>query len=136
MIPLVLLEDAEEHFGAPAQLACFSFPAWEMARHHQAGLRDATKLPFYQFGAAQCGVQIFFRVRTATTASPLGKRQFLKPAQGQQEPIVIDRDQRIAADPLPHPPGHNARKRIVRAPADERMEKIVRMVSIAIELDQ
>ena len=80
--------------------------------------------------------QIVLRVRAGKTLPQLLERQFLKPPQREQEPVIIDRGQRIAADSILHPQRHDPRQRVVRAASDERMEKIMRVIAFAVELDQ
>ena len=125
MIRLVSLEDAEEDFRTPTQLARFALAARQVARHHQTSLRHPAELPFHQLRTAQRRVQVLFRFRPPKTVFPLRERQLLEASQGEQETVVVDCDQRVAADPVLHPPGHDARKRVVRAPPDEGVKKVV-----------
>src|SRR5205814_5016269 len=66
----------------------------------------------------------------------LRQRQFLEPPQGQEEPVIVDRHQRVATDAVLHSQGDDPRKRVVRASADEGMEKVMCASSFAIQLDQ
>ena len=136
MVPFVLLEHAEEHLRTPAQLPRLALPAREIPRHHQPSLRDAAKLPFHQLRSAQCRVQIVLCFGAAKTTLPLRERQFLKAAEREKKTIIVDRDEGVAADPILHPPGDDSRECVVRASADERVEKIMRMFAFAIQLDE
>src|SRR4051794_7875583 len=103
-----------------------------MARHHQTSLSDAAELPLHQFGMVQGRSQIFFGIGAGKAALPIFEREFLKFSQGEKKSIIVDRDERISANPLFHPQRDHARERIIRAPADQRMEKEMAIVAVAI----
>src|SRR6266513_808850 len=68
--------------------------------------------------------------------SKLLQRHLLKPPERQQKSVVIYRNQRVAADPFLHAPGDDTREGIICAAANQRMEKIMRVIGSAIKLDE
>ena len=76
-------------------------------------------------------MQIFFRAFAFKTHPPIFQRHFLKRPQRQQETVIVDRDQGVAADLLPHPPRHDARKGVVGTAPNEGMKKVMRVIRFA-----
>src|SRR4029434_2334784 len=113
MIRLVRLEHTKNRFRAPMHLSAGALLTWVIARHHQSGLSDAAELPLYQFGSAQSQAQIFSRAFALETDPPIFQRQFLEPANREQESRVVERDECVTATSILHPPGDDAGKRVV-----------------------
>src|SRR5205085_12106355 len=118
-------EDSEQNLRAPAQLLLLALLARQIARHHQSGLDHAAELPFHQFGAAQCGTEIVLRVFARKAIPQDTERQFLEASQSQKKSVIVDGRERVAADMISDAKGYDAGKCVVRAPANQRMERIV-----------
>ena len=99
MIRFVLLRAREKALPNSSVICCVlrSRPG-KLPRHHQSGLGDAAELPFHQFRSAQGRAQILLRAFALETEPPIFQRHFLEPPQGEEKTVVIDRDQRVAAD--------------------------------------
>src|SRR5436853_5775299 len=100
-------------------------------RHHQSSLGDATELPFYQFASAQGQAQILLRAFALETEAPVFQRKFLKPPESKEKAGVINGDERVTAAAVLHSPGHDPPKRVISAPSDEGVEKVMRKIVIA-----
>src|SRR5437879_2452682 len=125
MIRLVRFQYSKNCFRAPVHLFPRALMTGVIAWNHQSGLGDATELPLHQLGSAQSQAQILLRAFALETKPPILQRKFLEPPQRKEEAGVVDGDEGVAAAAVFHPPGNDARKRVIRTAANEGMEKIM-----------
>src|SRR2546423_13495281 len=124
MIRLVRFQHSKNCFRAPMHLFARALMTRVITRHHQPSLGDATELPFHQFRSAQGQTQILLRTFALETKPPILQRKFLKPSERKEKAGVINGDERIAAAAVFHSPGHDTRKRVISAAANESVEKV------------
>src|SRR5690606_40699228 len=95
-------------------------------RHHQAGLRDAAELSAHELAVDERCAQILLRALAAEERAPACHGvDRLEGAQAQQEAVVVDRRQRVAADGCLYALRDDSREGVTRRTSDQRLTEQV-----------
>ncbi len=129
VIGFVLLEDVEDDFGGPLDLAeRFLFPE-EVAVNHHAGLRGVAEVNLEQIRTGEGFVEV-----VGETVFSEEQREFLfgkdlLGPDGKNEAVVVGGGDGVAAAQATQAERNDAGERLVAGAADERVEEIMSMAA-------